>query len=81
MPPLWFERPQLLLRSKSSEDLFESPKVGFQEYVSVITIPTARDYPEDVRSNIWMSRKEMNKSMRGVMTKSMRRKQQQQQVR
>ena len=74
MPPIG--RPQVQ-RSMSHEDVLTmEAKVCFAESVSVVTIPTAYDYPEDIRSNMWMTRKELNKSMRRAMAENYRKKQQ-----
>jgi hypothetical protein len=67
MPPLLLReesRRNCLVRSHSMEDLSSFQKVGFEEYVQVVTIHSAADYPDDVRSSMWMSRQEMNRSMR-----------------
>jgi hypothetical protein len=68
MPPLLLHgeesRRNCLVKSHSTEDLSSFLKVGFEEFVQVVTIHSAADYPDDVRSSLWMSRQEMSRSMR-----------------
>jgi hypothetical protein len=60
--------PNTLVRSSSQRDLIEStPHVRFEECVQVVTIYSAVDYPPNVRTNIWMSRKEMSLCMRRAL--------------
>jgi hypothetical protein len=53
------------LRSQSWDDLKRG--VGFQEHVRVVTIHSAMDYPPEVRKNLWMSRRELSKSVRRAL--------------
>ncbi|EEC51895.1 predicted protein [Phaeodactylum tricornutum CCAP 1055/1] len=51
-----------LIRSNSMRSLRDQvARVSFEEYVQVVTIRAAHDYPEDVRSGLWISREEMAK--------------------
>jgi hypothetical protein len=62
-----------LTRSNSMEKLLnDEPRVAFEEYVSVVTIYPAEEYPEDIKSSIWMSREEMSNCMRRAMVEEMR---------
>ena len=72
-------RALLLQRSNSMEDLMDVAQnhVGFEEYVQVVTIYPAEDYPDEVRAAMWMSREEMSTSMRRAMLGGMRQQQQQ----
>lgn len=61
--PVAEERPTLQ-RSNSHRDVKESsPGVSFDQYVQVVTIPSAFEYPDDIRSRVWMSREEMRSCM------------------
>lgn len=64
--------PFILLRSNSVEDLnARKPRVAFQEYTQVFTIYAICDYPHRVRSQIWMSREEMMRSVRNALLADM----------
>jgi hypothetical protein len=53
-----------LQRSSSQQDVRESsPQVSFHQHVHVVTIRSALEYPDEVRSQIWMSRDEMRFNM------------------
>lgn len=57
-----------LIRSNSMRSLRDQvARVSFEEYVQVVTIRAAHDYPEDVRSGLWISREEMAKGVRSAM--------------
>jgi hypothetical protein len=53
-----------LQRSSSQQNVTEtSPQVSFHQHVHVVTIRSALEYPDEVRSKIWMSRDEMRLNM------------------
>jgi hypothetical protein len=53
-----------LQRSSSQQDVRESsPQVSFHQHVHVVTVRSALEYPDEVRSQIWMSRDEMRFNM------------------
>ena len=53
-----------LQRSNSHRDVKESsPGVSFDEFVQVWTVYASYEYPEDIRSQMWMSREEMKHCM------------------
>jgi hypothetical protein len=57
--------PYPLKKSTSSRDLSEhTPRVAFGEFVQVTTIDPAKELPYSVRSQLWMSRKELLQGMR-----------------
>jgi len=45
----------------------EGPRVSFDDYVAVTTIYAVDDYTEEDRSGLWMSKLEMQRSIRGAM--------------
>jgi hypothetical protein len=64
---------QPLTRSNSMRRLGEEEaRVSFEEYVQVVTIYPAEEYPEDVRTQMWMSREELSKCMRRAMIEDMK---------
>jgi len=50
----------------------EEARVSFEEYVQVVTIYPAEEYPDDVRAMMWMSREELSKCMRRAMIEDMK---------
>lgn len=61
--PVGNERP-CLQRSNSHRDVGESsPGVSFHHNVQVWTVYAAYEYPQDIRSQMWMSREEMRHCM------------------
>ena len=61
--PVGNERP-CLERSNSHRDVKESsPGVSFHHNVQVWTVYAAYEYPQDIRSQMWMSREEMRHCM------------------
>jgi hypothetical protein len=64
---------QPLTRSNSMRRFGEEEaRVSFEEYVQVVTIYPAEEYPEDVRTQMWMSREELSKCMRRAMIEDMK---------
>jgi hypothetical protein len=63
-------RPVASMSRSRSHDELEMIGVSFQEYVQVVTIPTVLDYPDEVRSSIWMSQQEMRESMKQASQES-----------
>jgi hypothetical protein len=63
-------RPAAPLSRSRSHDELDMIGVSFQEYVQVVTIPTVLDYPDEVRSSIWMSQQEMRESMKQASQES-----------
>ena len=64
---------QPLTRSNSMRRLGEEEaRVSFEEYVQVVTIYPAEEYPDDVRTQMWMSREELSKCMRRAMIEDMK---------
>ena len=47
----------------------KSTSVKFMEYVKVVTIHPAEDYPDEVRLSMWMTRQEMSQNMRRATMK------------
>lgn len=71
MPQL--EEFQPLTRSNSTRRIGEEEAhVSFEEYVQVVTIYPAEEYPDDVRHMMWMSREELSKCMRRAMIEDMK---------
>jgi hypothetical protein len=63
-------RPAASMSRSRSHDELEMIGVSFQEFVQVVTIPTVLDYPDEVRSSIWMSQQEMRESMKQASQES-----------
>lgn len=64
---------QPIQRSNSMRRLGEEEaRVSFEEYVQVVTIYPAEEYPDEVRTQMWMSREELSKCMRRAMIEDMK---------
>jgi hypothetical protein len=61
-------------------DSITGPNVTFEEYATVATIYAIDDYPEDVRSSVWMSREELSRCMRRAMIEEMKERREREQV-